>query len=133
MNTPTRPAAPRHVPTLTEVIDADSLQAPVEQVQALVQPLPVVPEAPHLAAQTAVDLLLDAARAPDLAPAQTLPESSSKVDDLQDAPIPRSLLLNRSAGIGTSGGTYGGAYTSTSTRLPTSALEGGPTPPPPYK
>ena len=81
MNTPMRPATPRHVPTLTEVIEEDSLREPAAQVTTEpafeAQPQSPVP-VPELSMPVA----------------QPVPPA---VPDLQDAPIPRSMLVDRSA------------------------------------
>lgn len=83
MNTPMRPATPRHVPTLTEVIEEDSLHEPAAQVTAepelQVQPQPQLP-----------------VPVPELSMPATQP-AQPPVPDLQDAPIPRSMLVDRSA------------------------------------
>jgi hypothetical protein len=81
MNTPMRPATPRHVPTLTEVIEVDTLHEPAAQVTA--EPaLEVQPPMPELSMPVA----------------QPLPPP---LPDLKDAPIPRSMLVDRSAWGGT--------------------------------
>jgi len=105
MNTPMRPATPRHVPTLTEVIEEDSLHEPAAQVTA--EPaLEVQPQA-----QSPVPV-------PELSMpvAQPVPPP---VPDLQDAPIPRSMLVDRSAwGVTTAPGALSGPLRTAA--LPTS-------------
>jgi hypothetical protein len=101
MNTPMRPATPRHVPTLTEVIEEDSLHEPAAQVTAEpaleVQPQSPVPEL-------------------SMPVAQPVPPP---VPDLQDAPIPRSMLVDRSAwGAATAPGALSGPLRTAA--LPTS-------------
>jgi hypothetical protein len=84
MNTPMRPATPRHVPTLTEVIEVDSLQEPAGQVTA--EPALEVTSQPQPQAPL-----------PELAMPVAQPAVPPPVPDLQDAPIPRSMLVDRSA------------------------------------
>lgn len=81
MNTPMRPTTPRHVPTLTEVIEVDSLLEPEAQVSAE----PVLDVEPP-AQQPVPELSMPA-----------VPPAPPLVPDLQDAPIPRSMLVDRSA------------------------------------
>ena len=81
MNTPMRPATPRHVPTLTEVIEEDSLHEPAAQVTA----------EPALEAQPQPQLPVPELSMPFAQPAPP------PVPDLQDAPIRRSMLVDRSA------------------------------------
>jgi hypothetical protein len=100
MNTPMRPS-PRHVPTLTEVIDLP--EAPLSQVDAgdaVVTDLPPVlaseaaisPMA-SLAAEPAVEALVEAYAAAHATPAESVDLPLS----LQDAPIPRAMLVDRGA------------------------------------
>jgi hypothetical protein len=88
MNTPMRPATPRHVPTLTEVIEVDSLQEPAGQVTA--EPALEVTSKPQPQPQPEGSL-------PELAMPIAQPAVPPPVPDLQDAPIPRSMLVDRSA------------------------------------
>ncbi len=85
MNTPMRPATPRHVPTLTEVIEEDSLHEPAAQVTDE----PALEVQPQAQPQSPVPV-------PEL-PMPVAQPVPPPVPDLQDAPIPRSMLVDRSA------------------------------------
>lgn len=80
MNIPPRPA-PRHVPTLTEVIEAPSTAAPLMDEQVVPAPMPVLEPVPvTLAAPEPVSVAPVAVAAP--------------APDLSHAAIPRSLLVD---------------------------------------
>jgi hypothetical protein len=81
MNTPMRPS-PRHVPTLTEVIDLpEAPLAHLDAGDAVVTDLP-----PVLASEAATETMPALAAAPVDVPLS-----------LQDAPIPRAMLVDRGA------------------------------------
>jgi hypothetical protein len=80
MNIPPRPA-PRHVPTLTEVIEAPSTPALIEEVQAMPAQVPVLePVSVPFAAPEPVSVAPVTVAAP--------------APDLSHAAIPRSLLVD---------------------------------------
>lgn len=112
MNTPMRPTTPRHVPTLTEVIEVDSLLEPAGQLVADPEPVPELVQAsgqafvqtttsaPERVTKSTTEVLTEAAAAPApevAAPNQAqMPVVPLSAADLQDAPIPRAMLIDRS-------------------------------------
>lgn len=91
MSIPPRPA-PRHVPTLTEVIEVQP-----EDIQPLVTTPPVDTSGPLMSQPAPVEAELPEASAPaaaaPLAVAPPPASTASSPFDLGDAPIPRSLLV----------------------------------------
>lgn len=92
MNTPMRPS-PRHVPTLTEVIDLPDVQlAQVEAGDAVVTDLPTAP-VPDPSTEPVAEPLFEPEPEPFLAAQSAAPVNVPL--NLQDAPIPRAMLVDR--------------------------------------